>query len=111
VKINVQITCEGCGESHGTIDLGPQKLSEFRGAKKMGEFVGSLLPMFLRQGIEHECPMTDERRTLIKKFLLKDKCPKCGGRVGIDPKTHEDACSECDWRCSRAMLEAVKDSL
>jgi hypothetical protein len=111
VRVNVQITCERCGERHGFIDLGPQELKELKSAKKIAELVGDLLPMFLRQGLEHNCPLTDAERSLIKEFLLSDQCPKCGGRVGEDPKNCDYACDGCNWRCSRTMLSAVKETL
>ena len=111
MRVDVQIACEKCGESHGTVNIGPQKLAELRTAKKMAELIGGLLPMFLRQGIEHECTMTDEIRAEVKKYLLKNKCPVCGDRVGTDPKTGDIACGDCPWRCTRAALQAVMDSL
>ncbi len=75
MKVSVQISCERCGESHGTVDVGPKKLAEQKGPKRMAEFVASLLPMFLRQGIEHDCSMTDARRAGIKKYI-KDSRPE-----------------------------------
>lgn len=60
MRIVIKITCERCGESHGTIDVGPQQCAKWKTSKRIAQAVASLLSMFLRNGFEHECPRRRE---------------------------------------------------
>jgi hypothetical protein len=56
--IRALITCELCGEDHGTVELGPKQCAELGTTKKISTFLGDVSVIFVRQAVEHKrsCP-------------------------------------------------------